>query len=126
MSVSSITPWFLVACAVVFSLGYGLPLAIAPLAWARRFGWDVRPDDLTVYLGRCLGCVILAVAVAAVRVAWEPAPRAYLLELLALAFASMTVVHLVGWVRRTQPRLETLELPGYFALTAATLWLRWG
>jgi hypothetical protein len=59
-----------------------------------------------------------------VRVAWEPVPRAYLLELLALGFASMTIVHLGGWVRRTHPRLETLELPGYLALTAATLLLR--
>jgi hypothetical protein len=121
-----LTSWFLVGCAVVFSLGYGLPLAFAPLAWARRFGWEVRADPLTVYLGRCLGCVILAVAVAAVRVAWEPAARAFLLELLAVAFGSMTAVHLVGWVRRTQPRLETLEIPGYLALTAVTLWLRWG
>ena len=120
------TSLFLVGCAVVFSLGYGLPLAFAPLAWARRFGWEVRQDPLTVYLGRCLGCVILAVAVAAVRVAWEPAPRAFLLELLAVAFGAMTVVHLVGWVRRTQPRLETLEIPGYLALTAVTIWLRWG
>jgi hypothetical protein len=58
VSVSSIAPPFLVVCAAVFTLGYGLPLAFAPLAWARRFGWEVRPDDLTVYLGRCLGCVI--------------------------------------------------------------------
>jgi hypothetical protein len=121
-----LTPWFLIGCAVVFSLGFGLPLAFAPLAWARRFGWEVRPDPLTVYLGRCLGCVILAVAVVAVRVAWMPAAHDIMLELFALAFASMTVVHLVGWVHRTQPRLETLELPGYLALTAATLWLRLG
>lgn len=120
------TSLFLVGCAVVFSLGYGLPLAVAPLAWARRFGWEVRADPLTVYLGRCLGCVILAIAAAAVRVVWQPDARAVLLELLALAFTAMTAVHLIGWVRRTQPRLETLEIPGYFVLTTVTLWLRFG
>jgi hypothetical protein len=129
---TSASSLFLVACAAVFSLGYGLPLALAPLAWARRFGWEVRrdggggPDPLMVYLGRCLGCVILSVAAVAVRVAWLPAAQPVLLELLALAFGSMTVVHLVGWLQRTQPLRETLELPGYVALTALTLWLRYG
>ncbi len=61
---TSASSLFLVVCAAVFSLGYGLPLALAPLTWARHFGWEVRrdggggPDPLTVYLGRCLGCVI--------------------------------------------------------------------
>jgi hypothetical protein len=124
---------FLVACAAVFSLGYGLPLAFAPLTWARHFGWEVRRDGgpggdhdpLTVYLGRCLGCVILSVAAVAVRAAWRPETQSVLLELLALAFGSMTVVHLVGWLQRTQPRRETLELPGYVVLTALALWLRY-
>lgn len=126
MSTQSVIPPFLVGCAVAFTLGYGLPLAIAPLAWARRFGWDVRPDPLTVYLGRCLGCVILAVAAMAVRIAWWPAVQPFMLELFALAFGAMIAVHAVGWARGTQPRLETLELPGYIALTAVTLWLRFG
>ena len=121
-----LAPLFLVGCAVVFSIGYGLPLAISPLAWARHFGWEARRDPLTVYLGRCLGCVILSISALAVRVAWAPAARAFMLELLALAFGAMIVVHLLGWLRRTQPRLETLELPGYFVLTALTLWLRFG
>jgi hypothetical protein len=115
---------YLVSCAVVFTLGYGLPLALAPLAWARRFGWTVRADALTVYLGRCLGCLILCISAATVRVAALPSARPIVLELLALAFAAMIVVHLVGWLRRTQPRLETAELPLYVLLTIATLWLR--
>lgn len=122
----SATPVFLVACAAVFSLGYGLPLAVAPLAWARHFGWEARPDPLTVYLGRCLGCVILCVSAAAVRGAWRPPAQAVMLELLALAFGAMIAVHVLGWVRRAQPRRETLELPGYLALAALTLWLRYG
>jgi hypothetical protein len=123
---TSLTSLFLVACAAVFSIGYGLPLAIAPLVWARHFGWEVRPDPLTVYLGRCLGCLILCVSAIAVRVAWRPTAQDILLELLALAFGAMIVVHAVGWIRRAQPRRETLELPGYLALTAVTLWLRYG
>ncbi|HEY5945027.1 MAG TPA: hypothetical protein VIV40_06020 [Kofleriaceae bacterium] len=109
---------------MVFSIGYALPLAIAPLAWARRIGWHVHPDPLTVYFGRCLGCVMLAVCVAAVRVARLPAARTAFLELLTLSFAAMIVVHLIGWLRRSQPRLETLELPVFFALTVIALWLR--
>ena len=79
-----------------------------------------------MYLGRCLGCVITAVCFAAMRVAWDPAGRAMLLELLAVAFALMIAVHVHGWLRRTQPPLETAELPGFVALTALALWLRFG
>jgi hypothetical protein len=124
VSAASFAPVYLVGCSVLFAVAYALPLAIAPLAWARRLGWSVRPDLLTVYLGRCLGCVMLAICVAAVRVAREPASRAVLLELLVVAFGAMIVVHLIGWLRGTQPRLETLELPGFCVLTGAALWLR--
>jgi hypothetical protein len=124
VTASSLAPIYLITCAVVFALGYALPLAIAPLSWARRIGWAVCPDPLTVYLGRCLGCVMLAICAAAVRVANHPAGRAALLELLVVAFALMIVVHVIGWLRATQPRLETLELPGFCVLTAAALWLR--
>jgi len=119
-----VTATYLVGCAIVFTLGYGLPLALFPLAWARRFGWKVHDDPLTVYLGRCLGCVILAVSAAAVRAAWRPANRTLLLELLVVAFAAMTIVHVVGWLRRTQPVLETLEIPGYLVLASVAVWLR--
>jgi hypothetical protein len=124
VSAASVTPVYLVACALVFALGYALPLAIAPLSWARRLGWTVRPDPLTVYLGRCLGCVMLAICVAAVRAARQPTGRAVLLELLVVAFALMIAVHLIGWLRRTQPKLETLELPGFCVLAVAAVWLR--
>jgi hypothetical protein len=123
---SAYTTVYLVACAAAFTLFYGLPLALAPLAWARRLGWQTRDDALTVYLGRCLGCVITAVCVAAMRVAADPAGRPMLLELLAVAFFLMIVVHLHGWLRGTQPPLETAELPGFLALTALALWLRFG
>ena len=50
MSTHSIAPYFLVGCAALFTLGYGLPLAFVPLAWARVLGWEVRDDALTIYL----------------------------------------------------------------------------
>jgi hypothetical protein len=124
MSAASVTPVYLVACAVVFSAGYGLPMVIAPLAWARRFGWDVRHDPLTNYFGRCLGWLILCISAVTLRVAWLPAARPIMLELLTLAFGAMIVVHLIGWIRRTQPWLETVELPIFVLLTIATAWLR--
>lgn len=124
MTAATLTPIYLIACATVFSAAYALPLALVPLRWARRLGWQVRPDPLTIYLGRCLGCVMLAVCVAAVRVSVLPGAQTVLLELLVVAFALMIVVHLVGWMRGTQPRLETLELPGFCALAGAALWLR--
>lgn len=126
MSTSTFAPIYLVACALTFTIVYGLPLAIAPLVWARRFGWRIWPDPLTIYFGRCLGCVIIAVSVAAVRVSYLPAARDVVLELLAVAFGAMIVVHVVGWLRKAQPAFETLELPGFVVLTAVALWLRFG
>ena len=117
-------PVFLAACAAGFTLLYGLPLALAPLSWARRLGWTARPDDLTVYLGRCLGCVIIAVSLAAAHAAATPALRPIMLELLVAAFGTMVVVHVVGHVKRTQPPLESAEIPGFVALTLISAFLR--
>ena len=52
------------ACVVVFTVVFGIPLTVAPLRWARRFGWRVPDQDpeVTIYLGRCLGTVILVLA----------------------------------------------------------------
>jgi len=44
--------------------------------------------------------------------------------LLTLAYAARIVVHVVGWLERAQPPIETFEIPLYIVLTIATAWLR--
>jgi hypothetical protein len=121
---ATVAPYFLAACAALFTAAFALPMLVAPLAWARRLGWSSAGDPLTVYFGRCLGGLLLAVTVAVARAAADPPARQVMLELMAAGFAAMTWVHLLGWWRRTQPWLETAELPGFVLLTATSLWLR--
>ncbi len=110
---------------VAFSALIGVPLVIAPLAWARALGWRIpEPGDLAVYFGRCLGAVAVAIAANAAWTSGDPAAAARMLELLATAFAAMTLVHAWGWVRGIQPRFENLETFGYLALTVLTIVVR--
>jgi hypothetical protein len=73
-----------------------------------------------------LGSLLLAVAVAVgvARAARVPAAQPLMLEMIAVGFTAMVWVHVLGWRRRAQPRLETLEIPGFVLLAAAAVWLR--
>lgn len=124
MSAATITPWFLAGSAALFAVLFAVPMMVTPLGWARRVGWRVSDDPLTVYFGRCLGSLLLAVAVGVARAARVPAAQPLMLEMIAVGFAAMVWVHVLGWQRRTQPRLETLEIPGFVLLAAAAIWLR--
>jgi len=110
-------------CVLVFTVGFGIPLTLAPLRWARVLGWRLPDQDtaLTVYLGRSLGAVILVLAVLVAGAARAPARSAWALQLITLAGVAMTAVHGWGWLRRTQPRSENLETIG-FAIVAAVSW----
>jgi len=112
--------WLLLGAAVGFGLLVAGPLLVAPLWWARRFGWTV-PDDrhLTIYLGRCLGGVGLAILYVGVRAARDPAAHPLVLELITGACAILTIVHVLGALERAQPPIETIEIAVYGALTVA-------
>jgi len=113
------------ACVVVFTVVFGIPLTVAPLRWARRFGWRV-PDqapEVAIYLGRCLGTVILVLAYLIAGAAMAPARSPWALQLLTLAGTGMTAVHAWGWARRIQPRSENLETLGYAIVTAVSWWI---
>jgi hypothetical protein len=113
------------ACVLVFSVGFGIPLTLSPLGWARRFGWR-RPDggaEVTIYFGRCLGTLILVLAYLLAGAAMAPARATWALELMTLAGAGMTAVHAWGWLRRTQPWSENVETVGYALVTVASWWI---
>jgi hypothetical protein len=111
-------PWasiFLLVAATGFGLVYALPLVVAPLWWAKIFRWKVPEDTaLTAYFGRCLGGVALAVVALCYWTA--PRPVASLFDLIAVIGALMTVVHVWGAIKRTQPLVETAEIPLFLAL----------
>jgi hypothetical protein len=116
---------FLVLAATGFGLVYALPIFLAPLWWARLFRWEVPAEtDLTVYFGRCLGGVALAVVCLCYRAAPRVGESAWLFDLIALIGALMTVVHVWGAVKKTQPLVESVEIPLYAALAIVALVLR--
>jgi hypothetical protein len=113
-----IARWFLLLAATGFALAYALPLLLTPLAWARRVGWRIPADkDLTVYFGRCVGGVASAIVVTSFLAAAHPEQHVLLFRLIALVGAFMVAVHVWGAIERTQPWLETAEIPLYAALT---------
>ena len=119
--------WFLWLGGLLFLLVYGLPLLLAPLGWARIFCWRLPAErDLAVYLGRCLGGVAIAIVVAAFRAAPAPAGHPLVFELIAVSCGLLTLVHVWGALRRTQPWTETVEIALYAAVTAIAVILRLG
>jgi hypothetical protein len=113
---------FLLTAASLFLVGYALPLLFAPLAWARHLRWSI-PDrtELTVYFGRCLGGVATAIVTMCFVAAVHPEKHVVLFDVIALAGAIMTGVHVWGWWRRAQPWTETLEIPLYAALAGIAI-----
>ncbi|MFL5907738.1 MAG: hypothetical protein ACJ75Z_09105, partial [Solirubrobacterales bacterium] len=111
---------FLIVVAAIFIPVFALPLFIDPIWWAERFGWDTDgPRDLTVYFGRCLGAVALAIALIAVRAIRDPAQSRWLFDLLALAGMLLAIVHLRGAIEDSQPLVEHLETAMYLLIGLA-------
>ena len=116
---------FLLVAGTVFSITIALPLFLAPLWWAKRFRWTLPADpSLTIYFGRCLGAVGIAIAALSLRAARDPAAHLEIFELLAVIGALLTVVHAWGAIRRSQPWTETVEIGLYALTTVAAVWLR--
>lgn len=109
---------FLRVTAVVVTLAFSIPIAVAPLAWARalRWGVDARPD-LALYFGRCLGAIALVLSWAAWYAAGRPELQPFYFQMLVGISALMTVVHVVGAVQRVQPWTETAEIPFWAGLS---------
>jgi chromate transport protein ChrA len=118
--------WFLVACTTFFLLIIALPLLIAPLTWARWFGWKPQEGntDLTVYFGRCLGAVALAIIVTVTQGISDPRNHRALFDLISLSTGLMVVVHLWGWLRKAQPLTETVETAVWAVVFVTSLWIR--
>lgn len=100
----------------------GLPLLISPMGWARKLGWRIPQEvDLANYLGRSLGGVCLSIAVVgylAARSPWQYRPVFELVMVLGVFGAG---VHVYGFVSKSQPMIENLEIVA-FLLVSALAW----
>ncbi len=113
---------YLLVIAVTTTLVFALPIFLAPLAWARRFGWKIPAEtDLAIYFGRCLGAFILIVECLMLRAGLTGVGMLFTFEVLALVAVLMIAVHVRGAVQGIQPISETLEIGMYSGLLALTL-----
>ncbi len=108
---------FLFVLTIVTSAAFALPIFLAPLAWARQFGWRIpEHTDLAVYFGRCLGAFILIVELLMLRAALTGIGLVFTFQVLFAVSVLMTIVHIWGALLRIQPISETLEIGMYSGL----------
>jgi hypothetical protein len=101
---------------------FALPIFLAPLKWARWFGWTIpQQTDLAVYFGRCLGAFILIVELLMLRAAVSGTGLIFTFQVLLAVSAFMIVVHAWGALLRIQPISETLEIGMYGGLALLTI-----
>jgi hypothetical protein len=113
---------FLLGAGATGLLVFGLPLFFSPLRWARALRWRVPADtDLTVYLGRSLGAVAVALSTGALRAARRPEEQRTMVEVGFLTGALLTAVHVWGALLRRQPWTETAEIAFWSAMAAGAL-----
>ena len=101
---------------------FALPIFLAPLRWARWFGWKIPQEtDLAVYFGRCLGAFILVVELLMLRAAVTGTGLALTFQILLAVATFMIVVHVWGALLRIQPISETLEIGMYAGMAVLTI-----
>ena len=116
---------FLLGAGATGLLAFGVPLFLSPLRWARTLHWRVPVDtDLTVYLGRSLGAVAVALSAGALRAARRPEEQRTMVEVGFLTGALLAVVHVWGALLRRRPWTETAEIGFWSAMAAAALLAR--
>ncbi len=113
---------YLYIAAAAMLIGFGVPLLIVPVSWARVFRWPV-PDEqrLVVFLGRSMGVFIALMSIFAVQAVRTPAAKPFFFDMMLFAFAAMLVLHVVGAIRKTQPVTETAEIGLWVVLFIVTL-----
>ncbi len=120
----ALASWFLLVSGIVFLVVYALPLLFVPLWWARVFRWELpERTHLTVYLGRCVGGMALAVVVFVFRAVPDPRSSRVLFDLVALMSGILALIHVWGLIRRNQPWTEHAEIVLYTAVAVASAWI---
>jgi hypothetical protein len=113
---------YLLLLMAVTTAVFALPIFLAPLKWARWFGWRIpQQTDLAVYFGRCLGSFILIIELLMLQAAVTGTGLIITFQVLLAVSAFMIVVHVWGALLRIQPISETLEIGMYSALALLTI-----
>ena len=110
---------FLLGAGATGLVAFGIPLFLSPLRWARALRWRAPADtDLTVYLGRSLGALAVALSIGALRAARRPEQHRIIFDVALLTGALLAAVHAWGALLRRQPWTETAEIALWSAMAA--------
>ncbi|HLB64129.1 MAG TPA: hypothetical protein VJJ46_04760 [Anaerolineales bacterium] len=113
---------YLTVVGIAMLLAFGIPLLVAPMAWARLFRWEMPPPgQLVVFLGRSLGLFICVVGAYGIRIAAVPAGQPFFFELMLWLVVAMIGLHAYGAIKRVQPATETIEIGLWAVLLLVTL-----
>ncbi len=113
---------YLYVVAIGMLIGFGLPLLLVPIQWARLFRWEIpQPKQLAAFLGHSLGAFICVVAVFAFRAANTPAVQPFFVDMMLWIISGSILIHVYGAMKRAQPITETIEILVWFLLLFATL-----
>jgi hypothetical protein len=100
----------------------GLPLLVSPIAWGRMLGWTIPAQtDLASYFGRSLGGVALSIAIMGYLAAHDPWQYRFIFDLVILIGIFLIGVHTYGYIKKTQPAIENVEIILY-ALVSFLAW----
>jgi len=113
---------YLCVVGVVTLVGFGLPLLLVPLRWAKIMGWEIpQQQDLLISFGRTLGLFTTLIAFFAIRVTAVPAAKPFFFDLMLWLFAGMIILHIYGAIKKVQPKTETVEIGLWVFLFLITL-----
>ncbi len=113
---------YLYVVAVTMLIGFGLPLLLVPIHWARIFRWEIpQQKDLAAFLGRSVGVFICVLAIFAFKAANTPAVQRFFVDMLLWITAGSLLIHIYGAIKKAQPVTETIEILVWILLFLATL-----
>lgn len=114
---------YLIVSGVAMLLGFGLPLLLFPMHWARLFGWEMPSHKkFTLFLERSVGIFIIVMSIFAFIASTESAAvMRFFFNMMLVTFLGMTLLHIYGAIRRVQPITETYEIALWVVLTIVTV-----
>jgi hypothetical protein len=113
---------YLTVVGIATLASFGIPLLVAPMAWARVFRWEIpEPQELVTFLGRSLGALVSVIGAYAIKVARTPETMPFFFGLMIWVLVANIAVHLYGAIGKAQPVTETVEIGLWVVLLLLTL-----
>lgn len=113
---------YLYVVAIAMLIGFGFPLLLVPIHWARVFRWEIPQEkQLATFLGRSVGVFVIVLAIFAYRAANTPEVQRFFFDMLLWITAGSLLIHVYGALKKAQPITETIEIGLWILLFITTL-----